>query len=290
MMRFDFPSAIAILTGHMSREGYGNQVDLMYLLFEEYAYDSGYLFDNGDLDDLPVYLLLLEDAFFCLHQYQDFQGMQKILEELTRLLADPAVGSAADRALLLQCRSVSAPDPETGAGYLEEALKLLPQATADNAELLSNLHNNLGLCDWELGKLDQAQFHLEQSIHLREVFDLVNSHDSVVQITNYANFLAFLGQYQKSYDALVKLAGYLETGNPVSEDHAAVLQSLAMLCTAAGQIPQAQNYLTKAMQIYKTVYSSDPEMLEQKRQALMQLLREAQEKRESLHFGSISHP
>ena len=39
-MRFDFPSAIALLTGHMSREGYGNQVDLMYLLFEEYAYDG----------------------------------------------------------------------------------------------------------------------------------------------------------------------------------------------------------------------------------------------------------
>ena len=204
MTRFDFPSVIAILTGHMSREGYGNQVDLMYLLFEEYAYDSGYLFDN--------------------------------------------------------------------------------------AELLSNIHNNAGLCYWELGKLDLAQFHLEQSIHLREAFDRVNSHDSVVQITNYANFLAFLGQYQKSYDALVKLAGYLETGNPVSEDHAAVLQSLAMLCTAAGQIPQAQNYLTKAMQIYKTVYSSDPEMLEQKRQTLMQLLREAQEKKKSLHFGSISHP
>lgn len=289
-MRFDFPSVIAILAGHMSREGYGNQVDLMYLLFNEYAYDSGYLFDNGDLDDLPVYLLLLEDGFFCLHQYQDSQGMQKILEELTRLLADPAVGSAADRALLLQCRSVSAPDPETGASYLEEALKLLPQATADNGELLSNIHNNAGLCYWELGKLDLAQFHLEQSIHLREAFDQVNSHDSVVQITNYANFLAFRGQYQKSYDALAKLAGYLETGNPVSEDHAAVLQSLAMLCTAAGQIAQAQNYLTKAMQIYKTVYSSDPEMLDQKRQALMQLLREAQEKRESLHFGSISHP
>ena len=87
-----------------------------------------------------------------------------------------------------------------------------------------------------------------------------------------------------------QLAGYLETGNPVSEDHAAVLQSLAMLCTAAGQIPQAQNCLTKAMQIYKTLYSSDPEMLDQKQQTLMQLLREAQEKKKSLHFGSISHP
>ena len=246
--------------------------------------------DCGNIDDLPVYLLLLEDGFFCLHQYQDSQGMQKILEELTRLLADPSVGSAADRALLLQCRSVSAPNPETGVRYLEEALKLLPQATADNAELLSNIHNNAGLCYWELGKLDLAQFHLEQSIRLREAFDQVNSHDSVVQISNYANFLAFLGQYQKSYDALVKLAGYLETGNPVSEDHAAVLQSLAMLCTAAGQIAQAQNYLTKAMQIYETVYSSDPEVLDQKRQTLMQLLREAQEKKKSLHFGSISHP
>lgn len=50
MTRFDFPSVIAILTGHMSREEYGNQVDLMYLMFEEYAYDSGYLFDNAQVN------------------------------------------------------------------------------------------------------------------------------------------------------------------------------------------------------------------------------------------------
>lgn len=229
--------------------------------------------DYGDIDDLPVYLLLLEDAFFCLHQYQDFQGMQKILEELIQLLADPAVGNTADRALLLQCRSICAPNLETGVGYLEEALVLLPQATSDNARLLSNLHNNAGLSYWELGKQDLAQFHLEQGIHLLEDFGMVDSHDSVVQITNYANFLASLGQYQKSYDALARLAGYLEKGNPISDDHATVLQSLAMLCAAARQIPQAQNYLAKAMQIYEMVYSSVPEILEQKKQEIQLLFR-----------------
>ena len=166
----------------------------------------------GRIDDLHRYLLLLEDGFFFLEKYEDSQGMDKILAELSRLLSDPAVGGPADRALLLQACSVCASDLEKKVGYLEQALDLLPQVNEENAHLASNLHNNLGLCCWELGKLDQAQTHLEQGISLLEDFGMVDSHDSVVQITNYANFLISRKQYQRSYDALVKLAGVPGTG------------------------------------------------------------------------------
>jgi len=47
MERFDFVSAMAVLTEHTNRELYGSQVDLMYLLFDDFAEDAGFLFDNG---------------------------------------------------------------------------------------------------------------------------------------------------------------------------------------------------------------------------------------------------
>lgn len=225
----------------------------------------------GRIDDLHRYLLLLEDGFFFLEKYGDSQGMDKILAELSRLLSDPAVGGPADRALLLQSCSVCASDLEKKVGYLEQALDLLPQVNEENAHLASNLHNNLGLCCWELGKLDLAQTHLEQGISLLEDFGMVESHDSVVQITNYANFLIFREQYQKSYDALIKLAGYLERGNPVSDDHARVTQSLAMLCMASGHKAQGQAYLRRAAEIYESIYAFAPEALEEKRQELQRI-------------------
>ena len=225
----------------------------------------------GRIDDLHRYLLLLEDGFFFLEKYEDSQGMDKILAELSRLLSDPAVGGPADRALLLQACSVCASDLEKKVGYLEQALDLLPQVNEENAHLASNLHNNLGLCCWELGKLDQAQTHLEQGISLLEDFGMVDSHDSVVQITNYANFLISRKQYQRSYDALVKLAGYQERENPVSDDHARVLQSLAMLCMASGHKAQGQAYLRRAAEIYESIYAFAPEVLEEKRQELRRI-------------------
>lgn len=225
----------------------------------------------SETDDLPRYLLLLEDGFFFLEKYEDAQGMEKILAELSRLLSDPAVGGPADRALLLQGRSVCASDLEEKVGYLERALDLLSQVNGDNAHLVSNLHNNLGVCCWELGNMDLAQTHLEQGIRLLEDFGLVNSHDSVVQISNYAEFLISLEQYQKSYDALVKLAGYLERENPISDDHGRVLQSLAMLCMASGHTAQGQRYLAKAAEIYQAVYAFTPEVLEEKRQELQRI-------------------
>ena len=52
-------------------------------------------------DDMPVYLRFLEDVFPYMENYRYYQGMELVINKLSDLLKDKAVGSIADRALLL---------------------------------------------------------------------------------------------------------------------------------------------------------------------------------------------
>jgi hypothetical protein len=56
-------------------------------------------------DDMPFYLLLLEDVFQYMENYHYEAGMKQIISEMTTLLSDKSVGTVSDRALLLDCKS-----------------------------------------------------------------------------------------------------------------------------------------------------------------------------------------
>lgn len=232
------------------------------------------IISHAKVDDISEYLLLLEDAFFYMEKYHHQPGLMKILEELTKILSDDSVGTDKDRALLLQCRYACEKDPAVGVKYLEEAVELLPDLNEDNAELLSNLHNNIGQCYLEMKNIEMARVHMEEGIHILEDFNMAGYHDSVVQIINYASFLVGHGEAQRGYNALKKLAGILEQRNHTqSDDYATVLFHLSIACGAANRFSQAESYLYEAMAIYEMVFASMPELLEEKRQAIDQTLR-----------------
>ena len=218
-------------------------------------------------DDLPAYLLFLEDAFFYMHKYQYISCMNQIVAELTGILADPAVGTIRDRALLLQCRFARESDPAVGVQYLEEAVDLLPEITKENAAMLSNLHCNMGQCHLELQNVESARFHMEEGIRILEDFGEAGYHDSVVQIINYANFQVMYGEPQRGYMALKKLARFFEERNHTQcDDYATILFHLCAICGKANRFRQAEAYLRESMAIYEQIYAACPERLEEQRE------------------------
>lgn len=228
---------------------------------------------SAEKDNLQKYLLFIEDAFFYMHKYQYLSGMERTVEELSGILDDESVGTAKDRALLLQCRFGCENDRAIGVKYLEEAVALLPELDEDLAALASNLHNNIGLCYAELNNHEMARVHMEQGIHLLKDHCLVGRHDSVVQIINYASFLMSHGEAQRGYNALKKLAGMLKQRNhTLSDDYATVLAHLSIVCGAANRFSQAESYLREAMEIYEVVFAAMPELLEEKRQEMNQTM------------------
>ena len=155
-------------------------------------------------------------------------------------------------------------------------MELLKEITEDNALLASNLHANLGGMYRESGKLELAKQHMEAAIHLLEEYGLVTYHDSIPQIVNYAVLLTDMGQPQLGLSALQKLVRVVrEYNSDKTADYGAVQDAMGKICLAMGDVQQATTHFKKALAIYETVFESEPELIEEKKQDILETYAQA---------------
>lgn len=140
-------------------------------------------------DDIPQYLLFLEDVFPYMEKYHYQKGMKKIIQELQHFIKANTYGTASDRALLLDYQATLEPKTEKAIKLEKEALAQIKETTKENAHLVSNLHSNLGGLYRINGQLDLAKKHMKMGISLLEQYQLLYTNDSIPQITNYAVLL-----------------------------------------------------------------------------------------------------
>ncbi|MCD8014246.1 MAG: tetratricopeptide repeat protein [Lachnospiraceae bacterium] len=227
-------------------------------------------------DELPFYLRFLEDAFSYMEKYQYEQGMQLIIQELKTFLNQPSVGTARDRALLLDCQATCEKNREKAVKLEKDALALLPEVDEDNALLVSNLHANLGGMYREMKKYDLARQHMESGIEILERQCPVYIHDIIPQSTNYAIFLSERGEAERGMAALQKLTRYIKDyGAEVSEDFAAVQEAMGGICLKQGRISEASEHFKKATGIYEIIWEDSPEQVEAKYQEIGELYPQA---------------
>ena len=108
-------------------------------------------------DDIPQYLLFLEDVFPYMEKYHYQKGMKKIIQELQHFIKANTYGTASDRALLLDYQATLEPKTEKAIKLEKEALAQIKETTKENAHLVSNLHSNLGGLYRINGQLDLAK-------------------------------------------------------------------------------------------------------------------------------------
>lgn len=222
-------------------------------------------------DDMPYYLRFLEDTFPYMDKYHDLQGMKLVLNELSALLKDKSIASASDRALMINFRAYCEKKPDKAIKLQKEAIAMIPEITPDNALLVSNLYSNLGGFYKQSGKLERAKQNMEQAIRILEQYGLTHFHDSIVQITNYAVLLTDMGQPNVGLSALKKLCRVIQEYNSdKTMDYARVQEAMGGICLTIGDIQQATTHFKKAMAIYEVLFESEPDVIEAKKQELLE--------------------
>lgn len=222
-------------------------------------------------DNTPAYLSFLEDVFPYMEKYHYTAGMELIIGKLSGLLTDETVGRSTDRAVLLDYRAACEEKTEKAIKLEKEAIALIPEISEENAHLVSNLYSNLGGLYKKAGKRDLAHQAMEQGLRILEQYDLLYYHDSIAQTANYAVLLTEMGQPEKGLSALKKLSRMIrDLNSDQTMDYATVQEAIGGICLATGDIRQATTHFKKALAIYEAVHNGEPDMIETKKQEILQ--------------------
>ncbi|MCD7737339.1 MAG: NB-ARC domain-containing protein [Lachnospiraceae bacterium] len=227
-------------------------------------------------DDLLFYLRFLEDVFPYMEKYSYEQGMRLIIQEMKPLLEDKSAAAVNDRALFLDYEAACEKKTEKAIKLEKEALALLPEINEDNALLAANLHANLGGLYRQSRQYDLTSQHMEMGMWILEQYGFTCTHDSITQYVNYAFFLCEIKETERGMTALKRLAMIIQKCNSEqSMDYAAVQEAMGGVCLAQAKISEAKLHFQRALDIYETVWADEPELIETKRQEILELYPQA---------------
>lgn len=223
-------------------------------------------------DNIPKYLLFLEDTFPYMEKYHYQNGMKEIIRELKQLLKGNNHGTSSDRAILLDYQATMETKPEKALKLEKEALAQIKEITKANAHLVSNLHANLDGLYRMNGQAELAKEHMQKGIILLEQYQLLYTNDSIPQINNYAALLTEMQEPERAMSALQKLAHIIKDHNSDHcLDYAQVQESMGNICLITANLSQAKIHFKKAMKIYEDIWADEPELIEEKYQEIQEL-------------------
>ena len=108
-------------------------------------------------------------------------------------------------------------------------LELLEPFHPVNADLVSNLKNNLGQTYLALGERQTALSVTEEAILIRQKYGTVSSHDTLVQGLSYAQLLAANGNWQEARKRLFALIRFVKKIKGMNLFLAQLYKSLAVI-------------------------------------------------------------
>ena len=254
---------------------HGIEVDYYKKLFQT----VGNIIELIEKDDMPKYLLFLENVFPYMDNYNYQKGMKEIIQELKSLLKNKDIDIDSDWALLLDFQATLETKPEKAMQLEKDALALIAEITEiteENAHLISNLHSNLGGLYRMNGYPDLAVEHMEKGLFLLEQYNLLYTHDGIPQATNYAMFLTEQQAPEKGISILQKLSkGIKEYNSDCCLDYATVQETLGTIYLMTANLPQAKTHFKRACKIYEKIWADEPEMIEVKYQEIQELYPQA---------------
>lgn len=227
--------------------------------------------DLIEVDDKEFYLRFLEDAFAYMDKYHYEEGMKKVVAEIKNLLNNSIIGTASDKALLLDYKAAMADQTSKAIKLEQQALELITEINADNALLVSNLNANMGALYHKTNKNDLAAYHMEQGISILEKYGLIYMNQSIAQICNYAVLLHDMGESERGLSALRRCAKTVKEHNfELSSDYAAIQEAMGNINLACGRLDKAREHLQKALSIYEQLWSDEPQLIEAKQEEILQ--------------------
>lgn len=214
-------------------------------------------------DDINTYLRFLEDVVPYMDKYHYTEQMRNVVNKISVLLKDKSVGTTSDRALLLDYQAILEKSNAKAIQLEKRAVDMIIEINDGNAWLAANLRSNLGMYYMKDGQLESARQNMETAYHILEQYDLINYHDSVALITNYAVLLTNMGQANEGFSALRKLCHVLrQAGSGRSLDYGIVQEAMGNICAAVGDTEQARIHYKKALAIYEIHFGTEADRIE----------------------------
>ena len=221
-------------------------------------------------DDINTYLRFLEDVVPYMDKYHYTEQMRNVVNKISVLLKDKSVGTTSDRALLLDYQAMLEKSNAKALQFEKRAVNMITEINDDNAWLAANLHSNLGMYYLKDGQLELARQYMEKAYRILEQYDLINYHDSVALITNYAVLLTNMGRADEGLSALRKLCHVLrEATSDNSLDYGIAQEAMGNICAAIRDIQQAEIHYKKALAIYEIHFGRDSDAFEAKKRILL---------------------
>lgn len=183
-----------------------------------------------------------------------------------------SIGTAADRALLLDCRARLEKNPERAIRLIKDALELLPEVNEKNALLVSNLNANIGGLYRVTKKYNLAKRYMEADVEILKRYGLIGYHDSMVQVINYAVLLNDMGDPEHGLRGLYNLERQFKAADTLSGDYATLQQTLGTLKINAGHPDKAIKHLNTALAIFNELYADEEDLLAEKKAEIGNIL------------------
>jgi len=247
---------------------HGIEVDYYKKLFQT----AGNIIELIEKDDIPKYLLFLENVFPYMDNYNYQKGMKEIIQELKNFLKPKDIGTDSDRALLLDFQATLEIKPEKAIKLEKDALAQIENITADN------------VCRWMTGQAKISpkisayyskpsnQEKLAHTIHQNLLPLMSDCNMAIPQIANYAMFLTEQQEPERGISELQKLSGIIkEYHSDHCLDYAKVQETLGTIYLMTANLPQAKTHFKRAFKIYEKIWTDEPEMIEAKYQEIQEL-------------------
>ena len=225
--------------------------------------------ENIIIDDVPAYLMFLQDLFPHLEKYRYTEELPKLVARIEKIMIDEKIDTPCDRALLFDYKAQlfaekkdydNAIKRQTKAISIMEKLKT-PDATKREMNLLSNLYCNISSTYLYKKKLDNATDYLKKALELRKEYEhlgLMESHDLLEQMMK----LVELYIHAKDYTTARETLGFYE--NIITEylgtdtfDYARCHLMYGVIDLLTRKYKESENHLEKAEEMITRIMVND---------------------------------
>ncbi|MDO5399346.1 MAG: tetratricopeptide repeat protein, partial [bacterium] len=157
--------------------------------------------------------------------------------------------------------------------YETQAVKLCEEITATNPHLAANIYGNIGGLYHADKQLEKAKQYMELAYHTLVESGMEFTNDSVIQICNYANLAANMGEPLKAIKALKRCAeGVKQYNSEYSSDYANLVWDMGCIYLQMQNTTKAADCFKSALNIYNIVWENEPELLQTKIEELRKML------------------
>lgn len=222
------------------------------------------IIDIANNDNTERYKLFLKDVFAYMEKYAYRSGMELIISELQSLAA-----TNEDKAILLDYNAayehICNKNHKKALQYEQQAVKLCDEITAVNPHLAANIYANIGGLYHTENQLDKAKHYMELAYQTLVDSGMAFANDAVIQICNYANLAANMGDPVKAIRALKRCADAVKEYNSAdSSDYANLLWDIGCIYMQMRDKDNAVMYFKTALRIYTDLWTNEPELLQMK--------------------------